>query len=189
MSLQCIAALPCAKAWVMSSRGSLRSDHEGSNGLTQTEDLAVRPVRTPCLFAERPVAACLAGKLTLVRCCVFCQAGQALLKPFYRRQHSGSVAELELPAAMFLPSILQSTSRRSGRVYADAFITSHGARRCANRRLDDATLSVLKAAAPQAPVSASVPRSRTGYFRRVAFPENTSTGWRAAQLIVIAVIA
>ena len=100
-----------------------------------------------------PVAAKLAGKLTFVCSWVFGRAGQSLLKPLYRRQHSRSNTELELPPALrvsfsmlrellpalkprFLPSISRSMHMRIGRIYADAFITMHGERRCANRWLD-----------------------------------------------------
>ena len=100
-----------------------------------------------------PVASKLAGKLTFVCSWVFGRAGQALLKPLYRRHHSSSSAEVELHPALrasfsllrellpalkpsFLPSISQSVQMRIGRIYADAFITMHGERRCANRWLD-----------------------------------------------------
>ena len=75
-----------------------------------------------------------------------------MLKPLYRRQHSSSSsAEVELhptlrvsfsllkellPAPRFLPSISRSVHMRIGRIYADAFITMHGERRCANRWLE-----------------------------------------------------
>ena len=100
-----------------------------------------------------PVASKLAGKLTFVCSWVFGRASQAFLKPLYRRQHSSSTAEVELHPALrasflllrellpalkprFLPSISQSVQMRIGRIYADAFITMHGERRCANRWLD-----------------------------------------------------
>ena len=102
------------------------------------------------------LAARLAGKLTFVCAWVFGKAGQALLKPLYRRQHSGSSGEAELPPALrvsfrllvellpalkprFLPNLSRSVSMRVARLYADAFITMHGQRRCANRWMDDST--------------------------------------------------
>ncbi|OLP99308.1 hypothetical protein AK812_SmicGene18150 [Symbiodinium microadriaticum] len=103
-----------------------------------------------------PLAAKLAGKLTFVCAWVFGKAGQALLKPLYRRQHSGRTGEAELPPALrvsfrllvellpalkprFLPNVARSVSMRVARLYADAFITMHGQHRCANRWMDDAT--------------------------------------------------
>eukprot|EP00439_Symbiodinium_sp_Y106_P083902 s636_g24.t1 len=100
-----------------------------------------------------PLAAKLAGKLTFVCSWVFGRAGQALLKPLYRRQHSSSSAEVELRPALrvsfrllkqlvpalkprFLPSISRSVQMRIGRIYADAFITMHGERRCSGRWLE-----------------------------------------------------
>ena len=103
-----------------------------------------------------PLAAKLAGKLTFVCAWVFGKAGQALLKPLYRRQHSGRTGEAELPPALrvsfrllvellpalkprFLPNVARSVSMKVARLYADAFITMHGQHRCANRWMDDAT--------------------------------------------------
>ena len=76
-----------------------------------------------------------------------------MLKPLYRRQHSSSSAEVELRPALrvsfrllkqlvpalkprFLPSISRSVQMRIGRIYADAFITMHGERRCSGRWLE-----------------------------------------------------
>ena len=103
-----------------------------------------------------PLAAKLAGKLTFVCAWVFGKAGQVLLKPLYRRQHSGRTGEAELPPALrvsfrllvellpalkprFLPNVTRSVSMKVARLYADAFITMHGQHRCANRWMDDAT--------------------------------------------------
>ena len=103
-----------------------------------------------------PLAAKLAGKLTFVCAWVFGKAGQVLLKPLYRRQHSGRTGEAELPPALrvsfrllvellpalkprFLPNVARSVSMKVARLYADAFITMHGQHRCANRWMDDAT--------------------------------------------------
>ena len=81
-----------------------------------------------------PLAARLAGKLTFVCSWVFGRAGQALLKPLYRRQHSGPALK-----PRFLPHVARSVNMRVARLYADTFITMHGQRRCANRWMDDST--------------------------------------------------
>ena len=101
-------------------------------------------------LCSTPVAAKLAGKLAFVCSGLFGKAGQALLRAVYKRQHSGPGGDAPLSAALrasfllllellprlrprFVPTLTRALRYKAAVLYADAFLTLHDQRMCANQ--------------------------------------------------------